>query len=189
MAREVNLVCNFFFGFVCTNLPSDTVDIELKVRTVHGIYTYRKDCTVESTIFTLWGKKVIPFPSLRRKIKAIKEDSKGQINLTWMLQIPAMTKPSQNPRKCTAGKVGTQWSNYNLLFNLIKTNRFNTLGKEPTDISKISIIRPTPIRHVSTLVPHVHSVDNRTLTLCQTNQTGQVRIRMATKLRLGNRRH
>ena len=42
MAREVNLVCNFIFGFVCTNLPLDMVDAELMVRTVQGIYTYRK---------------------------------------------------------------------------------------------------------------------------------------------------
>ena len=41
------------------------VDIDSTVRTINGIYMYRKDHTVESTIFTPWSKKVIPFPSLR----------------------------------------------------------------------------------------------------------------------------
>ena len=45
MARQVNLVCNFFFGFMHTNLPVDTVDIELTLRTVQEIYIYRKDHT------------------------------------------------------------------------------------------------------------------------------------------------
>ena len=43
MAREIIPVCDFFFGFVCTNLPSDMVDIELTIRMVKGIYTYHKD--------------------------------------------------------------------------------------------------------------------------------------------------
>ena len=69
MAREINLVCNFFFGFMDTNLTSDTVDVELTIRTVQGIYTYHKDHRAEATIFTAWSKSVIPFPSLERKLK------------------------------------------------------------------------------------------------------------------------
>ena len=52
MAREINLVCNFF-GFMHTNLPADTVDVELTIRMVQGIYIYCKDHTAKSTMFTL----------------------------------------------------------------------------------------------------------------------------------------
>ena len=52
MAREINPVCNFFLGFIHTNLPSDMVDVELTIRMVQGIYTYCKDHTAEDTIFT-----------------------------------------------------------------------------------------------------------------------------------------
>ena len=71
MAREINLVCAFFFGFMHTNLHVDTVNIKLTLRMVQGIYIYRKDYTAETTIFTPWSKSVIPFPSLRKKIKAL----------------------------------------------------------------------------------------------------------------------
>ena len=77
MARETNPVCNFFFGFMHTNLPTD---MELTIRMVQGIYIYCKDHTAESTIFTPWSKSVTPFPSLRKKIKASKEDSNGTID-------------------------------------------------------------------------------------------------------------
>ena len=65
MAREISPVCDFTFALIRTCLPTDTVDVDLTVRMVKGIYMYRKDHTVESTIFTPWSKKVIPFPSLR----------------------------------------------------------------------------------------------------------------------------
>ena len=71
MAREISLVCHFICGSICTSLLTDTVDVELSIKTVKGIYTYHKDHTVELTIFTLWSKSVIPFPSLRHKNASI----------------------------------------------------------------------------------------------------------------------
>ena len=94
MAREINLVCNFFFGFMHTNLPTDTVDMELTIRMVQRIYIYHKDHTAESTIFTPWSKSVTPFPSLRKKIKAFKEDSKGWMTLNWT---PLVNTPKKLP--------------------------------------------------------------------------------------------
>ena len=52
MACEISPICDFLFGSIETNLPVDTVDIELTVQMVKGIYTYRKDDTMESMIFT-----------------------------------------------------------------------------------------------------------------------------------------
>ena len=57
MAREIRTVCDFIFGSIRTSLPTDTVHIDLTIRTVKGIYTYRKDHTTESTIFTPCGVK------------------------------------------------------------------------------------------------------------------------------------
>ena len=151
------------------------VDIELTIRTVQGMYIYHKDHTAESTIFTPWSKSVTPLPSLRKKIKAFKEDCQGQTTLTWVPLVSTPTKPPRIPRKHTPGKVRTQWSNFNHHFNLVKTNQFNTLGTSPTDINKINVIRPISQRCVSTLEPHAHFVDSKFLILCQTSQTGQVR--------------
>ena len=70
MAREICLVCDFIYGSIHTALPTDTVDIELMIWTVKGIYTYRKDHTAESMVFSPLSRTVIPFPSLQRKIQA-----------------------------------------------------------------------------------------------------------------------
>ena len=52
MAREISPVCNFIFGSVCTCLPTDMVDVELTIKTVKGMYTYHKDHTAESMVFS-----------------------------------------------------------------------------------------------------------------------------------------
>ena len=65
MAREINPVCDFIFVSICICLPMDTVDVELTIRRVKGIYTYCKDHTMESMVFLPWSKTVIPFPFLR----------------------------------------------------------------------------------------------------------------------------
>ena len=102
MAREINPVCNFIFSSICPCILIDTVDVELTIRMVKGISTYCKDHTTESTLFLLWSKTLIPFPSLRQKIQAYKNDAK-QKTMTWnngiTPQFSAPQKPSQNPRK------------------------------------------------------------------------------------------
>ena len=52
MPREISSTCDFIFRSIRTSFLTDTVDEDLTIRTVKGIYTYRKDHTTESTIFT-----------------------------------------------------------------------------------------------------------------------------------------
>ena len=63
MAREISPVCDFIFQSIWTGLPTDTVDVELTVRMVKGIYTYRKDHMAKSMVFLPWTRTIIPFPS------------------------------------------------------------------------------------------------------------------------------
>ena len=115
MAREINPICDFIFGSIRTCLLTDMVDVDLTIRTVKGIYTYRKDHTTESTIFTPWSKKVILFPSLRWKILVFQDDKRQNMMVPWndgnLVQFPP--KMPRNLRKCTVGKIRTRWSGRN----------------------------------------------------------------------------
>ena len=103
MACEISPICDFLFGSVRTNLLMDTVDVELTVQMVKSIYTYSKDHTMESMIFTLWSKEVIPFPSLRHKIQAYQDDNRSERVLSWnndnMFQFSAPPMVQNNPQK------------------------------------------------------------------------------------------
>ena len=107
MAREISLLCDFIFGSIHTSLLMDTVDVELTIRMVKGIYTYRKDHTGESMVLSPWSRTVIPFPSLQMKIQAFQDESRQAT--TWnnnnaMSQFSTPSKPKCNPRKCAPGK-------------------------------------------------------------------------------------
>ena len=90
----------------------DTVDAQLTVQTVKGIYMYRKDHTMESMIFTWWSKKVIPFPSLRHKIQAYQGEKINETVLPWnngnafQFSVPPMT--SQKSQKESSWKDQSQ---------------------------------------------------------------------------------
>ena len=150
MAREISLVCNFIFGSTHTCLPTDAVEVELTIRRVKGIYTYHKDHTVESTIFTPWSKSVIPFSSLRYKIQTFKDDNRQQEMMPWnngsTVRFSTLPKPSHNSKRHAIGKTRTRWSNCNHRFHPIETNRYNMMNMKPTDMSKIDILQPIPKR-------------------------------------------
>ena len=145
MAREIRSICNFIFGMIRTCLLTDTVDVDLTVRRVKGIYTYRKDHTTESTIFTLWSKKVILFPSLRWEIQAFQDDKRQNMTIPWnegnAFQFSAPPKVPRNPRKHTTGKIRTRWSGRNR-FNPIKMRRPNTPDTKVLGLDRIDIKAP-----------------------------------------------
>ena len=192
MAREINPVWNFIFGSIHTCLPMDMVDVELTIRMVKDIYTYHKDHNMESTIFLPWSKTVFPFPSLRWKIQAYKNDTK-HTTMTWnngiMPQFSVWQKPSWNPRKCTSGKIRNRWSRHNHWFNPIKTNRYNTLDVNLTDMKKTNIIQPVPKELVNILWTHVHTACMKPHIPVLYLQIGQVRTQMVGKPKWENRGH
>ena len=75
MAREISVVCDFIFGSIHTALPMDTVDVELTIWMVNGIYMYRKYHMAKSMVFSPWSRTIIPFPSLQRKIQAVQDEN------------------------------------------------------------------------------------------------------------------
>ena len=129
IACEISPICDFHFGSIKTNLPMDTVDVELAVHMVKDIYSYRKDHAAESMIFTLWSKKMIPFPSLRCKIQAYQDDKRSEGVLPWnngnMFQFSAPPMMQNKPRKRASGKIRARWSNKSR-YNLMKAERPNT---------------------------------------------------------------
>ena len=144
MARKISPTCDFIFRLIRTCLPTDMVDVHLTVRTVKG--TYRKDHTRESTIFTLWSKKVIPFTSLRQKIQAFQDDKGQNMTMPWnnsnMVQFSAPPKMLRNLRKWSTSKIRTRWAE--IASNPIKTRRPNTPDTKASELDRVDIKAPIP---------------------------------------------
>ena len=97
MAREISPVCDFIFRSICTGLLMDTVDVELTVRIVKGSYTYRKDHTAESMVFSPWSRTVIPSPPYARRSKHSKmKIGRHQHGIKAMLCLTFLPNPNPN---------------------------------------------------------------------------------------------
>ena len=121
MTREVSLVCDYIFGSIHTALPMDTVDIELMIQMVKGIYTYRKDHTAKSTVFSPWSRTIIPFPSLQRKFQAFQNENRQMTAWNNDHASPYFSTPTKPKCKHTSGKTRSRQSNQRHHVNPIKT--------------------------------------------------------------------
>ena len=68
MARQINSVCNFVLDYVKYELLENTVDIEVRVRTLPGTHTPKEDreyCTLK---FRIWEGNVKPFEVLKVRL-------------------------------------------------------------------------------------------------------------------------
>ena len=144
MAREISSICNFIFGSVWSGLLMDTVDIEVTVRTVKGIYTYRRDHMAKFTVFSPWSRTIMPFPSLSRKIQAFQDNNK--LTSVWNKghAAPCFPTQAQPEQRHTLGKTRIRWSNWRHRFNHIKTELYNMQDQETIDFRKIDVIKLTP---------------------------------------------
>ena len=122
------------------------MDVELMIRMVKGICTYRKDHMAESTVFSPWSRTVIPFPSLCKKIQAFQDKNRQMMAWNDGHAASYFSAPTQSKCKCTSGKTRTRWSNERHHFNPIKMDRYNTQDHDMTDYNKIDIVQPTPKR-------------------------------------------
>ena len=65
MAWKLAPESNFFFEFFSCNHQEDTTDVDIKVHTLWGIHTYKRDRNVQVIKCSPWGTKVKHFPSLQ----------------------------------------------------------------------------------------------------------------------------
>ena len=186
MAREISPVSDFIFGSIMTGLLMDTVNVELTVRMVKGIYMHRKDHMAKSTVFSPWSRTIIPFSSLRRKLQAY-QDKNNQMS-AWNKghAVPYHPTQPQPKDRCTSGKTRTRWSNQRSRFNPIKTECYNMQNREMMDFRKVDlIIQPLnnyapehmTSTHIASLMAHMPQ---------QPHWTGLVRTGKAIRPRQGN---
>ena len=65
MACKLSTNCNLILS---CNLSEDTIDVDLRVHTLWGIHTYKKDRSTQVIKCSPWGNEVKPFLSLQKKM-------------------------------------------------------------------------------------------------------------------------
>ena len=68
MACKLSANYNLIFVILSCNLLEDNTDVDLKVHTLWGIHTYKKDRGTQVIKCSPWGTEVKPFLSLQKKM-------------------------------------------------------------------------------------------------------------------------
>ena len=73
MACILKPECNFRHGNFRCLLSEETMDIEVKIKTMRGTHTLRRDCTAQVISCNPWSTRLHTYPSLIRKMKTYLE--------------------------------------------------------------------------------------------------------------------
>ena len=69
MAYILQSKCNFLHGFFRYQLPVETVDVEVKITSVQGIHTFRRDRMCQIIKCNPWITRLHPHPTLIKKMR------------------------------------------------------------------------------------------------------------------------
>ena len=61
--------CNFLNGYFRCLLPSETMDVEVKVKMMRRIHMFRRDRTTQVISCNPWSTRLHPYPSLIQRMK------------------------------------------------------------------------------------------------------------------------
>ena len=105
MAFILRPKCNFLNGYFRCLLPLETVDVEVKVKMMRGIHTFRRDGTTQVIMCNPWSARLHPYPSLICKMKMYLE-LEGKLggpkpNPTQTQLQPCTSTPPQNNNPLT----------------------------------------------------------------------------------------
>ena len=115
MACILHPECNFLHGYFRCQIPEEMVDVEVKVKTMQGIHTFRRDRTSQVIKCNPWSTRLCPYLCLIWKMKTYLElegrlgpksrpQPQTQLQQTQLQQIcpqqnqPWPAQPSTNPR-------------------------------------------------------------------------------------------
>ena len=69
MACILRPKCNFLNGYFRCLLPLETVDVDVKIKTMRGVHMFKRDRTMKVIKYNLWSTKLCPYHSLIQKMK------------------------------------------------------------------------------------------------------------------------
>ena len=64
---------NFLHRYFRCLLPEETMDMEVKVKMMRGIYTFKRDHTTQVISCKPWSPRLHPYPSIIRKMQTYLE--------------------------------------------------------------------------------------------------------------------
>ena len=83
MAKEIKVDCDFIEKSLICELPPQTLDVLLRVRTRSGEHTFREDVYTRSLKYRRWNNQMRPFRSLKKRVANIFRRRRSTSDDSW----------------------------------------------------------------------------------------------------------
>ena len=143
--------CNFLHRYFRCLLSEETVDVEVKVKMIRGIHTYRRDLTTQVISCKPQSPRLHPYPSLIRKMQTYleREGKNGNQPHTSTYQLGKTTSPQKTPvpKRAAYKKERTKtpikrWFKARLVQKSLPVNTEPETVATTTTATKASVVKP-----------------------------------------------
>ena len=154
MAKEIKVDCDFIQKSLICELPPQTLDVLLRVRTRSGEHTFREDVYTRSLKYRRWNNQMRPFRSLKKRVANIFRRRRSTSNDSWGDSTQTIINWEEEVQSETNSSIQSDWNDH-----LLETNNDqpSTSNKNKISDSDRTEIQSTPVKRTEkniVLVPY-----------------------------------
>ena len=150
MAKEIKVDCDFIQNSLMCELPPQTLDVLLRIRTRSGEHTFREDVYTRSVKYRCWNNQMRPFRSLKKRVANIFRRRRSTSDESWGDSTQTIVNwEEEEVQSETNSSIHSNWSD-NLLVNDI--NQPSTTNNSKIGNSDRTEMQSTPVRTEKSVV-------------------------------------
>ena len=154
MAKEIKVDCDFIQKSLICELPPQTLDVLLRVRTRSGEHTFREDVYTRSLKYRRWNNQMRPFRSLKKRVANIFRRRRSTSNDSWGDSTQTIINWEEEVQSETNSSIQSDWNDHLLENN---NDQPSTSNKSKISDNDRTEIQSTPVKRTEkniVLVPY-----------------------------------
>ena len=145
MAKEIKVDCDFIQNSLICELPPQTLDVLLRVRTRSGEHTFREDVYTRSLKYRRWNNQMRPFRSLKKRVANIFRRRRSTSNDSWGDSTQTIINwEEEEVQSETNSSIQSDWSDHLLVSDKDKDQPSSSNGNKISDTNRT--IQSIPVR-------------------------------------------
>ena len=153
MAKEIKVDCDFIEKSLICELPPQTLDVLLRVRTRSGEHTFREDVYTRSLKYRRWNNQMRPFRSLKKRVANIFRRRRSTSDDSWGDSTQTIVNWEDEEIQSETNSSVSDW-NDQLLINDINKEQPSTSKGDQNDINRTVKSIPKRSEKNIVLVPY-----------------------------------
>ena len=150
MAKEIKVDCDFIQKSLICELPPQTLDVLLRVRTRSGEHTFREDVYTRSLKYRRWNNQMRPFRSLKKRVANIFRRRRSTSNDSWGDSTQTIINWEEDEVQSETNSSMSDWSDHLLVSDINKSQPSTSKGDQNNDTDKT--VRSIPVRTEKNIV-------------------------------------